>query len=122
MAKVKFVSGAVSVEFEVSISYPARRPIQKMQNLDRTAAGSLRVESYGVTVKTFPLNFVDITENDYLDLVDFFDNTANGALNFFIYHDENGVTWNVRFTMDTLDFSQTAINRYSGTVDLEVIV
>lgn len=121
MAKVKFELGSTLVEFEVSISYPARRPLRKSQVLDRTAAGTLRVESYGVTVRTFPLRFFKITETDYDNLVDFFDNKANGALNSFTYYDEKGVTHTVRFINDDLDLNQVDINQYSGTVELEKV-
>jgi hypothetical protein len=121
MAKVKFVLGATELQFEVNISYPASRPVRKVQNIDRTASGTLRVESYGVTVRTFPLNFVDITTTDYDNLVDFYDNTTNGALYSFTYYDEDGATHTVRFTDDTLDFSQTAVNRYSGNLNLEKV-
>ncbi len=121
MAKVKFELGATLVDFEVSISYPARRPIEKSQILDRTAAGTLRVESYGVTIKTFPLRFVKITQNDYDDLIDFFDNKANGALNSFTYYDEDAVTHTVRFVNSKLDFEQENINQYTGAVELEEV-
>lgn len=121
MAKIKFVSGATEVQFEVNISYPARRPIEKVQVLDRTASGKLRVESYGVNIETFPLLFVDISENDYDALRSFFDVTANGALNSFTYYDEEGVTHTVRFVDNILDFSQTDINRYSGELTLESV-
>jgi hypothetical protein len=121
MAKVKFVSGATELQFEVNISYPARRPIEKVQVVDRTASGKLRVESYGVTINTFPLIFVDISETDYDGLRSFFDTTANGALNSFTYYDESGATHTVRFTDNILDFSQTSINRYSGELTLEAV-
>lgn len=121
MAKIKFVRGATELQFEVSISYPSNDPIEKKQLVDRTAAGTLRVESYGVTVNTWELVFKDITETDYTGLRSFFDNEANGALNSFTYHDPDGNTHTVRILTPKLNFKPSTKNRYNGDLELEEV-
>lgn len=121
MAKVKFELGANVLQFEVSKSYPDSNPIEKAQVLDRTATGVLRVETFGITIRTKKLNLINITKNDYDGLIDWFDNISNGAANSFTYYDQDSSTHTVRMLNNICDITQVGVNRYNGEIILEVV-
>lgn len=118
---LKFVSGAETLQFDDGASYPASRPIEKMQVQDRTAAGTLHVEDFGVTIQTRVLVFELMSFNDYSALIDWFLNISNGSEKKFDFTDEYGNFFpSVRILDTSIDFTETSLQRYSGTITLEI--
>lgn len=118
---MKFVYGGSVLQFEEGASYPASRPIEKLQIADRTAGGTLQVEELGITFRRRTLNFVDMSKNDYEGLVDWFDNVSNGSQNDFEFIDERGFQGIVKIIDNVVDFIETDYELFSGSITLEYI-
>jgi len=116
---MKFMFGLTEIEFTEGASYPANRPIEKMQIVDRTAGGQLQVEELGITLKRRILNFELMSKYDYELLENWFDNVVNGAEHPFEFEDERGFTGTVKFITTKLDFPEIDFELYSGSVELE---
>jgi hypothetical protein len=121
MANPKFVLGAATLQFSRGIRYPLPKPIEVMQVRDRDAGGGLQVEDLGITIRRRTLSFKNLPLADYTAATDWFENIAQGALNPFVYHDENGATMEVLWTSSVYDFQETAYQKFSGTIELEVV-
>ncbi len=121
MPAIRFVLGANSLTFTKGIQYPVAKPVEKMQVIDRTAAGTLQVEELGVTVRSFPIVFKNLPLADYQALVTWHDSIANGAQNTFTYYNEEGTAYTVRLLTTKLDFLQTSYQRFGGELLLEVV-
>ncbi len=121
MPAIRFELGANSLTFAKGIQYPVSKPIEKMQVIDRTAAGTLQVEELGVTVRSFPIVFKSLPQADYQALVTWHDSIANGAQNNFTYYNEEGTAYTVKMLTTKLNFLQTSYQRFSGELLLEVI-
>lgn len=121
MAKPKFVKDANELQFSRGMQYPVSKPVEKIQATDRTASGALQVESLGLNIETRRLVFKNLPQTDYDDLVDWFNNIADGAANTFEYYDETGASMTVRIISKKLDFPQTYHEQYSGELLLEVV-
>ena len=118
---MRFDFGAFELQFEEGGSYPATRPIEKQQIIDRTAAGELQTEELGRTLRRRTLNFVDMSKVDHDALENWFDNVANGAENAFDFTDERGFTGEVKFIDNTFDFQETDFELFSGSLTVEYI-
>lgn len=110
-----------SLQFIAGGDYPAKRSDNISQVQDRTAAGSLRVETLGVQIRTRVLDFNLMSKTDYLALRDWFLNTVNGGSLIFTFTDEYGDSGLVRIVTSDLDFSETSLERYSGSIKLEYV-
>lgn len=119
--KPKFVSGGTTLQFSKGLRYPLRKPVQLAQVTDRTAAGTLQVEDLGQATRSRFLTFTRLPLGDYQALVDFFENTAVGAMNTFTYYDEEGQDMTVRWLGSIYDFQQDRYQQFSGTIELEVV-
>jgi hypothetical protein len=113
-----FQLGTQSILISCGRVYPVREPKERLQVVSRTAGGTIRVVDKGVKVRTIVLTFKDLRGSDYAALDDWYDNVAVGAFNAFSFVDELGLTYTVRW-MSTLDFQETANNRYGGDITLE---
>jgi hypothetical protein len=118
MALPVFTSGADVLAFSKGVNYPVRAPREKVQAIDRTAAGALEVESLGTIIKRLSLDFSNLTAADYAGLLNWFDNVAGGAANSFTYTDQDGADHLVRW-VNQFDFAESKAG-YSGSIDLEV--
>lgn len=116
---MKFVLGLDTLEFEEGASYPAPRPIEKTQIIDRTAGGSLQVEDLGITLRRRVLNFEDMIKSDYDALRDWFDNVVNGSEKVFAFTDERDFTGDVRFIENVFDFQEDDFELFSGSLTVE---
>lgn len=116
---MKFVLGASTLQFEEGASYPAARPIEKIQTIDRTAGGKLQVENLGITLRRRQLNFTDMLKLDHDALKSWFDNISNGAEFEFEFTDERGFTGTVKILDNTFDFSEDDFELFSGSLTLE---
>lgn len=116
---LKFELGVNVLQFEEGASYPASRPVEKLQIVDRTAGGTLQVEELGITIRTRVLSFVDMLKSDYDALENWFDNVSNGALNSFDFTDEYGNTGSVKILENKLDFIEGDFELFNGSITLE---
>ncbi len=116
---MRFDLGGDSLVFEAGGDYPANRKLKAIQIKDRTAAGSLRVESLGIYVRTRVLTFNLMQSTDYNALLYWFRYVVNGADKTFTFTDEYGDTGQVKIVTDELSFEETSIRSYSGMVTLE---
>jgi hypothetical protein len=122
MSTPKFTLGAATLEFTGGIQLPGRRPLEKIQARDRTAAGSLQVEDLGVaSIRRFPLVIRGIDSAKMAELETWWNTIAEGGLNSFTYSDEEGVDYTVLWTDDQLDFTQLEPDIFEGEINLEVV-
>lgn len=122
MAIPKFTSGALELLFPRGVQTPGNEPITKSQAVDRTAAGSLQVESFGVTTREKVLVFRGMDKaTTYADLVTWFDDVANGAENSFTYTDHDSATAIVQIITPALAFTETEPGTMEGSLTLEVV-
>jgi hypothetical protein len=121
MAAPKFVQGESVLQFSKGLRYPLSKPIERRQALDRDAGGGLQVEDLGVTIRRRTLSFTNLPLADYTASINWYENVAQGALNQFTYHDENGDTMQVLWTSSVYDFQETAYQKFSGTIEIEVV-
>ena len=110
-----------SLVFEAGADYPATRTNRVFQVQDRSAGGNLRVETLGVQVRTRVLNFNLMSKTDYDNLIDWFLNIVNAGEKDFEFTDEYGDTNTVKIIDNILDFGETSLERYSGTLALEYV-
>lgn len=118
---LKFVFGSQVLQFSEGASYPASRPIRKLVIKDRTAAGTLRIEELGITIRERPLVFEDMIKSDHDLLRDWFDNVVNGCMEIFEFTDERGFVGNVQIIDETFDFVEDDFELFSGVLNLEYV-
>ncbi len=118
---MKFESTPHILQFEAGGDYPATRTNRVFQVRDRTAGGQLKVETLGIQNKTRVLVFNLMSKVDYTALIDWFLNVVNGGEVDFEFTDEYGDTGTVKITDNILDFTETSLERYSGTLNLEYV-
>ena len=118
---MKFVSGSNVLEFEAGADYPAERVVELFEVQDRTAAGTLKVESLGVTSQRRVLNWSLMGSVDYFALIDWFINVSNGGRNNFYFTDEYGVEGLVKITSGRINFREVSLGSYAGTITLEYV-
>jgi len=119
MALPVFTLDAEEITFSKGVNYPVRAPREQVQAIDRTAAGTLEVESLGTLIKRLTVDFSNLTAADYAALLNWFDNVAQGAANAFTYTDQDGAGYLVRW-VNQFNFSETKAG-WSGFIDLEVV-
>lgn len=116
---MQFKYGATELNFSQGASYPAERPFELTQVIDRTAAGTLQVEDLGVDIERRVLSWELMPKADYDALLDWFVNVAQGAKNVFSFTDEYGRVGDVRIISPIFDFRETSWERYRGELILE---
>jgi hypothetical protein len=119
MANPVFTLGANALIFSKGINYPVRAPREQIQAMDRTAAGTLEVESLGAIIKRLTISFSNLPLADYTAVKNWFDIIAAGAANAFTYTDMDGVDHEVRW-VNQFNFTEDKAG-YSGSIDLEVV-
>jgi len=118
---MKFELAPNTLQFEAGGDYPARRTYEVVQVQDRTAGGSLQVETLGINILSRAIIFNLMSKTDYDALINWFLNVVNGGESTFDFTDEYGDTAEVRITDNILDFGETSLERYSGTLNLEYV-
>jgi hypothetical protein len=118
---MKFELGANVLTFELGGSYPEEKPLEKVQIVDRTAAGTLTGESLGVDFTQRRLIFEAMSKTDHDALKNWFDTIANGAENTFEFTDEASVVADVRIISPTFNFRQVTHQIYAGDMLLEYV-
>lgn len=121
MTLMRFDVGGQSLQFEVGGSYPSTAPTKIFSAQDRTAAGTLQYEALGITLRTRAIEFINMPVVDYLALLDWFENVAEGGKNEFQFTDEYGAVGDVVITDDEINLRETQLGRYSGRLNLEYV-
>jgi hypothetical protein len=118
---IRFELGNEALVFPHGVQVPARRPIERVQAVDRSAAGSPQVEDFGTSRRTMRLVFRGMSADTYAGLEDWFDRVACGAKNPFTFHDHHGRVWQVIIISNPLGFTEVEPGMYEGELDLEVV-
>lgn len=118
---MQFSTASFTLDFENPAQYPAQRPYQLQQVRERSAGGTIHVETYAQPLRQRMLNFEEMSEADYLGLLDFFINRVNGMADEFEFTDERDDVFTVRFLQPTLAFTETSFKRWSGRLQLEIV-
>ena len=119
MALPQFTLGASTLIFSKGLKYPIIKPHEKVQTVDRTAAGNLQVESLGIEIVRHTLNFENLPTVNYSAILNWFQNICNGAANPFTYTDDLSQSFNVIW-MNNFNFQERKAG-FAGTIELEVI-
>jgi hypothetical protein len=119
MSNPVFTLGANVLNFSKNENYPVTAPREAIQAIDRTAAGTLEVETLGTVIKRRTLTFSNLPAGDFAALVDWFDNVSVGAANAFTFTDDEGVPWSVVWT-NGFNFTEDKAG-YSGSIELEIV-
>lgn len=116
---VTFVLGGTTVTLpDPAPGYPIRSI--RRQSLGRTAGGQVYVYDKGIAATEAILPFESLTDTEKGDLVDFFEDTAEGGMNTFTYTDSNGDAHTARFLDPRLDLIKVAANVWDVQVRLEL--
>lgn len=94
-------------------------PVSFNQAIERTAAGTLRVEKLGDPILGHAVTFDAVEDSEYTLLRSFLINTVTGAGIPFTFIDEYGVSFNVAYIDNTFNFTPDRYHRWSGTITLE---
>lgn len=118
---MKFEKGASTLQFLAGGSYPAQRQHELLQVQDRTAGGAMQVETLGISLQRRIITFNLMHKTDYDALINWFLNVVNGGELTFDFTDEYGDTGEVRILTSVLDFAETSLERYSGSITVEYV-
>ncbi len=111
--------GASRVELESPAQYPLGNEKQLVQAKDRSASGITHVESFEVETGKITYNFEDMSDSDYVSVMEWFINVANGMMNKFDLTDDLGVKREVRFTSTRIKFDQNSHLLWNGSFTVE---
>lgn len=114
-----FTLGADTFTFSKGINYPVQAPREQIQAIDRTAAGTLEVETLGAIIKRLTISFSNLPAADYSAARNWFDSIAQGAANSFTYTDMESIDHTVRW-INQFNFTETKAG-YNGTIELEEV-
>ena len=92
----------------------------KRQAIARTQGGTVKVQDQGVDTYEASLSWNDLSATEKSDLQSFFHTTADGAVNTWIYTDEDTTSYTARFLDAKLDFTKTAKGVYGVSIRLEL--
>jgi hypothetical protein len=101
------------------VNYPIIATREQVQAVDRTAAGTLQVESLGALIKRITIDLSNLTAGDYAALLNWFDNVAIGAANEFTYTDQEDNSYQTRW-VNQFNFEESKAG-YSGSIELEIV-
>jgi hypothetical protein len=118
---MRFYNQTFSFTFENPAQYPAARPYEMQQVRERSAGGTIHVETFAAPLRRRTLNFEEMSEADYNGLLDWYINKVNGMADEFSFEDERGDHFKVRFLDNTIDFPESSFQRYAGRVTLEIV-
>jgi len=121
MATPYFYKDPDTLTLTGGVHYPGENPLEKTQIVDRAAGGDLHVESLGVDIQRYRLVFNAIPGSLFNSILDWFQNTADGAAETFTYYDETGASRTVRLLSNPLVFTRTANDIYKGELLLEEV-
>jgi hypothetical protein len=117
-----FTRGLETITLASPAQYPAGYDYSIVQAKDKSASGVTHVESFVVRTNLANYSFVDMSEADYLALLTWFLDIADGMINDFQLTDDLGRTATVRFTEPRLHFEATSYGLWAGSFQVEEIV
>ena len=115
-----FELDANRLELEAPAEYPLNNETQLIQAKDTSASGIAHVESFEVETGKITYNFKDMSDNDYLSVMGWFVNVADGMMNKFFLTDDLNVTREVRFTTARIKFDKNSFGLWAGSFTVEV--
>ncbi len=118
---LRFDLGAQFLQFERGSSYPSSKTLKLAQVRARTAAGTLKTENLGVSIRTQVLILNYMSKTDYLALINWYENIAVGSTNAFTFTNEYGEQFLVKMVDSALNFSESSMCKYDGNVTLEIL-
>lgn len=101
--------------------YPAKHDTELIQVKERSASGVVYTEDFNVSIGSTTYNFLDMSTEDYVTLMEFFLNEVNGMMEEFRLEDDRGVTSLVKFTTPKLPFTETYLGLWAGYFTVENI-
>ncbi len=119
MTTLKFTLAGNTLQFTHGSEYPSPNNDKIVQVKDRTAAGTLKVETLGVNIKRRSLVFEHMVADDYAALLHWYYNICVGAMNSFQMTDEYGDVMTVVMVSEEIAFRETYLGTWAGTIDLE---
>lgn len=99
--------------------YPRPANTELVQASDRSASGVVYVEDFSLQIDVSTYNFVNMHDTQYVNLMQFFVNEAQGKLNVFTLTDDLGQVYTVRFTESRLSFTHNAYRLWNGSFSVE---
>ena len=110
-----------TVTLDDPAQYPSSQDTMLVQARERSASGISQVEDFVVQVGTWTYAFKDMSDADYVLLMDWFINKAEGMLNQFQLTDDLGNVNIVRFTTPRLNFITNFLDLWDGKFTVEII-
>ena len=110
-----------TVTLDDPAQYPLTQDTNLVQAIERSASGISHVEDFDVKVGTITYSFQDMTDADYVKLMDWFVNKAEGMVNIFQLTDDLGNVNQVRFTTPKLKFVTNFLDLWNGSFTVETI-
>jgi len=117
-----FTLGATVVTLDSPAQYPLTNNTTLVQAKDKSASGVTHVESFDVRTNLFTYSFADMSDADYIKILEWFINTVDGMLTQFYLTDDLGVTRLVRFTEPQITFVKNSHGLWSGSFTVEEII
>jgi hypothetical protein len=99
---MKFVMGVREFETSVPASFPYHKNTKQIQVRDKSASGISYVEDFSVEEKGLSVLFENLPNADYVGLLDWHVNIAEGMLYEFDMVDDLGESYHVRFSSPEL--------------------
>ena len=116
---MEFIKGAVHVEFSCPAQFPQDENTKLIQAKDYSGSGIKHTEDFSVKTGLQTFVFVDFPGEDYLKLLEFFINEANGMMEEFTLIDDLGVSRVGTFTEPEIKFRNTSYDMWSGSFSFE---
>ena len=118
---MRFYTDFNQLVFENPSQYPKTEPYELQQVRERSAAGTIHVETFAAPLRSRTLSFQSMSEVDYQGLLDWYINKVNGMADEFTFEDEVNKAFKVKFSDRTINFKQVRFNRWQGNITLEII-
>lgn len=99
--------------------YPQAPNTELVQAVDKSATGVTYVEDFSLEIGTITYSFVDMRVEEYILLLEFFVNTAQGQLNTFTLTTDRNESKTVRFNTPRIGFTETFLDLWSGSFTVE---
>jgi hypothetical protein len=117
-----FTLNTTTVTLDSPAQYPLTNNTELIQAKDKSASGITHVESFEVRSNLLSYTFNDVSDADYIKIIEWFVNTVDGMLLTFSLTDDLGVTRIVRFTEPKLNFVKNSFGLWSGSFQVEEII